>query len=48
MIHFSSFSVWVRNVEALSLAEDEKQRLDAVIDKLYDDIQKGMYLKGIV
>jgi len=34
-------SVWAKNCEALSLPDDERRQLDAVIDKLYSDIDDG-------
>lgn len=40
-IHFSSVSVWAKNCEALSLPDDERQQLNAFIDKLYSDMDDG-------
>jgi hypothetical protein len=41
VLFFSSFSVWVKNTELLSLSEKERTELDSLIDKLYDDIDEG-------
>ena len=38
---FSPLSVWVHNVEELDQPEEEKTSLDELIDKLYEDIEKG-------
>ena len=37
----SSLSQYVHNVDALNLSAGERSLVDAQIDRLYDDIQKG-------
>ncbi|OPL32819.1 hypothetical protein AM593_01874, partial [Mytilus galloprovincialis] len=37
----SSISVWVKNCEDLAIPDEEKEQLDAFIDQLYDDMDKG-------
>ena len=37
----SSISVWVKNCENLALPDDEKEKLDAFIDQMYEDIDNG-------
>lgn len=41
--YFSSVSVWVKNCENLDLPEEEKEQLDAFIDQLYEDMDKGIF-----
>ena len=38
----SSLSQYVHNVDSLSMDDDERKYVDARIDKLYEDIDKGM------
>ena len=38
---FSSISIWCKNCDELSLQDEEKSQLDAFIDQLYDDLDKG-------
>eukprot|EP00112_Aurelia_sp_Birch-Aquarium-sp1_P022172 Seg6154.1 transcript_id=Seg6154.1/GoldUCD/mRNA.D3Y31 product="SET and MYND domain-containing protein 5" protein_id=Seg6154.1/GoldUCD/D3Y31 len=43
MFHFcSSLSQYVHNVDALNLPEQERKLVDAQIDTIYEDIEKGM------
>ena len=43
MLHlFSSLSQYVHTVDALNLPEDERKFVDAQIDTIYEDIEKGM------
>ena len=37
----SPFSEWVKKVSELQLPVDEKQQLDAFIDKVYEDLNEG-------
>ena len=39
----SSLSVWVKNCDSLTIGEDERVTLDALIDHLYDDLDKGKF-----
>ncbi len=44
----SSLSVWVKNVEAQEMPEDEREAVDTYIDQLYEDIDNGMqFVLGI-
>lgn len=38
----SPFSVWVANVAKLNLPEDERKKVDQLIDDLYDKLDEGM------
>lgn len=37
----SSLSVWVHNCDDLDLSSEDREKLDGVIDKLYDDLDRG-------
>lgn len=37
----SSLSQYVHNVDALSIGDDEREKIDEKIDKIYEDIEKG-------
>ena len=37
----SAISVWVRNCTNLDLPTEENEKLDQVINQLYDDLEKG-------
>ena len=37
----SAISVWVRNCTNLELPDEESEKLDQVINQLYDDLEKG-------
>ena len=39
----SAISVWVRNCTGLDLPPDEHEKLDQLINQLYDDLEKGAY-----
>jgi len=41
-VHCSSFSAWVKNIEALNVPPAERGELDCLIDKLYSDIDDGL------
>ena len=41
---FSSISIWCKNCDELSLQDEERSQLDAFIDQLYDNLDKGRVL----
>ncbi|KAK2143542.1 hypothetical protein LSH36_833g00079 [Paralvinella palmiformis] len=43
----SSISRWVTRCEQLQLPDDEKVALDAFIDDLYENLNKGLYVREI-
>ena len=42
--YFSSISTWSKNCDTYSvqLPEDEESQIDAFIDQLYEDLDKGI------
>jgi hypothetical protein len=42
ILYCSSFSIWVKNCEALSLPDDQREDLNSLIDSLYTDIDEGL------
>ena len=42
LIPFSSLSQYAHSVDALSLEENERTQIDAQIDQIYDEIEKGL------
>ena len=45
---YSSLSVWAKRCEALCLPDDERQQLNAFIDKLYSDMDDGEHAVCII
>lgn len=44
----SPFARWVKNVNVLELPEDERIHVDKFIDRLYDDMEEGMYNENYI
>ena len=40
-LFFSSISIWCKNCDESSLQDEERSQLDAFIDQLYKDLDKG-------
>ena len=43
----SAISVWVRNCTNLDLPPEEQDKLDQIINQLYDDLEKGKYAEVV-
>lgn len=41
----SPLSLWVNSVSRLTMSDDERQQLDMFIDKVYQYVEGGKYLK---
>lgn len=40
----SALSVWVGNCDVLDLSDEEREKLDSMIDKLYEELEEGKIL----
>lgn len=48
LFNFSSLSQWVHACDALELPTQQREQLDAFIDQLYKDIEKGQgFISGL-